>query len=286
MKSRRACLALLVLPLAACSPQRLLIDRVADGLAAGAGSDEEDLELARDAAPVWLKTSEAVLAEVPGHLKLAEAVAGGFTQYAYAFVASEADRVQAQDARAAARLRERAARLYRRAQRHAMRALELRQPGLAASLAAPGPALAPDLVGVAYWGAAAWGGWIASSKDAPDVVADLPRAVELAHRAWLAAPDFGAGDLSALAGTFEAARPGGSRQRAEAYFARALAAGNGNPGVHVAIAESLALPAADRPRFEQALRAALAAADGRTDLASRVMRERAERLLAGADDLF
>lgn len=289
MIARRACLALMAAPLAACSPQQLLLQRVADGLAAGAGaaSDEEDLELARDAAPVWLKTSEAVLAEVPGHLKLAEAVAAGFTQYAYAFVASEAEQVQAHDARAAARLRERAARLYRRAQRHALRALETQAPGFTASLARTGPALAPERVGTAYWGAAAWGAWIASSKDQPDVVADLPRAVELAHRAWRAAPDFGAGDLAALMGSFEAARPGGSRLQAEAYFAQALRAGGGrNPGVHVAIAESLALPAADRARFEQALRDALAAAGPREDLATRVMHERARRLLAEADDLF
>lgn len=286
MIARRSCMALLALPLAACSPQQAVLRRVADGLAAGAGGDEEDLELARDAAPVWLKTSEAVLAEVPGHVKLAEAVAANFTQYAYAFVASEAERVQAQDARAAARLRERAARLYRRANRHALRALELQQPGITPSLDRAGPALPTELVGLGYWGAASWGAWIAASKDAPDVVADLPRAVELARRAWLAAPDYGSGDLSALMGTFEASRPGGSRAQAEDYFARALATGRGNAGVHVAIAESLALPAADRPRFEQALHAAVAAARARDDLASRVMRERAERLLAGADDLF
>lgn len=286
MTTRRACL-LAVVPLAGCSVQDTLLRRVADGLSAGASGDEEDLELARDAAPSWLKTSEAVLAGVPDHLRLAETVAAGFTQYAYAFVAGEADRVETHDARAARRLRERAARLYRRGHRHAMRAMDLRQPGFAASLARPGPALPTNWVGLGYWGAASWGAWISLAKDQPEVVADLPRAIELARRTWRAAPAHGDGDLASLMGTFEAARPGGTRLQAETYFEQALAFGQGrNPGVFVALAETLALPAGDRPRFETLLRQAATVAGTRADLASRVMGERAQRLLAAADDLF
>ena len=107
---------------------------MADELASQGQAEEEDLGLARDAAAFYLKLSESVLRQAPGHPALAEAVAGGFTQYAYAF---DAERLEATVVRAALRQRQRAVRLYERAHRHAMAALELQQPGLAAALAAP-----------------------------------------------------------------------------------------------------------------------------------------------------
>jgi hypothetical protein len=287
--TRLATLIALSLWLAACSPRHLIVHRVADELAGQGQAPEEDLALAREASAFYLKLSESVLRQQPGHLALAESVAGGFTQYAYAFVAFEADRMAAQDARAAGRLRERAARLYGRAHRHAMAALEQRQPGFGAALAAPGagPRLSADQIGVAYWAAASWGARIALSKDQPDVVADLPQAVRLAGLAWQVAPDHGHGDLASLMGSFEAARPGGSARQAEAYFQQAIAAGGGrNAGAYVALAESIALPAGDRARFEALLRQALAASAARRDLANEVMRERAQWLLDTIDDRF
>ena len=71
----------------------MLLAGVADALAAQSQADEDDLHLARDAAPFYLKLSESLLQQTPGHFALAESVAGGFTQYAYAFVAFEADRI-------------------------------------------------------------------------------------------------------------------------------------------------------------------------------------------------
>lgn len=145
---------------------------------------------------------------------------------------------------------------------------------------------APDHAALAT-AAAAWGGHIALSKDRPDVVADLPQAVRLAGLAYAAAPAWGQGDLAALMGTLEAARPGGQPSAARAYFEQAQTLGAGrNAGVFVAQAEALALPAGDRPAFEQLLRQALAAAEQRRDLANQVMRERAQWLLDTADDRF
>lgn len=264
---------------------------MADRLAApSAVGEEEDLELARQAAPSFLKLTEAVLHEVPDHLGLAEVVSSGFAQYSYAFVASEAERLQARDARAAQLLSQRAARLYRRAQAHAMAALELRWPGLTRSLAQPGASEQPlpdEAVGLAYWAAAAWGGWISLSKDRPEVVADLPLAMTLARRAWMRQPGHGDGALAALLGSFEAGRPGGRPEAAQAYFDGALAASQGrNPAVLVAMAEALAQPAGDRQRFETLLRQAVALAEPRRDPGAQVAAQRARWLLQGADDLF
>lgn len=266
----------------------MLVRGVADQLAGQGQSAEDDPVLAREAAAFYLKFSESVLARQPGHLRLAETVAAGFTQYAYAFVACDADRLEATDAKAAQRLRQRAARLYERGWRHAMNALEQRQPGLRRSLtSAGGLRLVDEELGLAYWASAAWGGYISLSKDRPDVVADLPQAVALARLAWDRDPDHGEGALASLMGSYEMARPGGTRQQAEVYFDRAIAAGAGrNAGPYVAKAEALALPAGDRAAFESLLRQALVAGALRRDLANVVMQERAQWLLDTADDRF
>lgn len=282
------------LQLAACTPRQMIVDNLADALSAQGQGDEKDLELLRDAAPFHLKLSESVLRQNPGHRPLAESVAAGFTQYAYAFVAFEAERIEARDARAAERMRTRAARLYERAHRHAMRALESAAPGFGAALAAGDaqkwPSIAREQAGLAYWAAAAWGGWISLSKDDPDVVADLPLAVRLAQLAWAADPDWGQGALTGLLGTFEAARPGGSPVLALARFDQAIAQSGGrSAGALLGKAEGYALPAGDRALFEQLLRQALAIkdeADSPLGTQNEVMRQRAAWLLDKADDLF
>lgn len=287
-------LALLTLccALAACSPRQLIVQGVGDALASQGQAQEEDLELAREASAFYLKLSESLLREAPGQLKLAESVAAGFTQYAYAFVAFEADRLDATDARAAQQLRARAARLYQRGRDHALAALEARQPGFAAALAQPDSALrlAADDIPLAYWAAAAWGGLISLSKDSPDTVADLPLAIRLAELAWHADPAFGDGNLASLMGSFEAARPSGSPARAARYFDDAIRfSGGRSAGAWVAKAEGVAQPAGDKAAFVELLRQAIAVQDSPASphtLANEVMRRRARWLLGNADDLF
>ena len=287
----RCMLALVLVLLSACSARQIIVNGVADQLAGQGQAAEEDLQLAREAGAFYLKLSESVLQKSPGHLKLAEAVSGGFTQYAYAFVATDAERLESKDAKAAQRLRERAARLYMRGHQHARRALEQRKPDFFKSLASADskgwPTLERDEVGVAYWAAASLGGYISLSKDDPDAVADLPVAVRLASVAWELDPGYGEGALASLMGAFEAARPGGTRMRATEFFDQGIAAGAGrNAGAFVAKAEGVALPAQDRTSFEALLRQALAATKMKRDLQNEVMRERAQWLLESADDLF
>ena len=299
--SARVLLSVLMLSslLAACSPRSVVVRQLADELAAQSQGGDEDLLLLRDAAPFHLKLSESVLRQQPGHVPLATAVASGFTQYAYAFVAFEADRLEARDATAAAQLRQRAARLYLRASRHARTALASSHADLdsqrltqrlSGSAIDPGPDLSAEQVALAYWGAASWGAAIALSKDDPDIVADLPQAIRLAE--WAARNDaqWGNGALMSLRGSFEAARPGGSAQRASALFDQAIALAAGQQaGPYVAKAESIALPAGDKAAFVALLNTALAVsepADSPLRLHNEVMRQRAAWLLHTTDDLF
>lgn len=278
--------------LTACSPRQLVLGSLADELASPALGSENDLILLRDAAPFHLKLSETVLQQQPGHLALATSVAAGFTQYAYAFPAFEADKIEALDAKGAEVLRRRAARLYERAHRHAMKALELQHPGFAARLADPSARwqIDPAELGLAYWAAASWGGWISLSKDDPEIVADLPLAVRLAEAAWKTDPAWGQGALSGLMGSFEAARPGGSAARALAYFDQALSYSAGQScAALLGKAEGHALPGGDRPMFEGLLKQALAikeASGSPLAVSNEVMRQRAAWLLSKADDLF
>jgi predicted anti-sigma-YlaC factor YlaD len=238
-----------------------------------------------------LKLSESLAQEVPDHLPLAQALASGFTQYAYAFVAFEAERLEPRDSRGAQVLRERAARLYARGKRHALAALERSQPGFLQALQSQNekdwPRLRPHAIGLAYWAAASWGGQISLSKDQPEVVADLPLVVRLASLAYAAQPDYGQGALAGLMAQLEAARPGGSSTQALRYFDQAIALGGASLATpYVAKAEGVALGAGDRAGFETLLRQALAIAAGHPTLPNNVSAERARWLLASADDLF
>jgi predicted anti-sigma-YlaC factor YlaD len=283
--------AALLFVLGGCSARHLLVQGVAGELAAQGQAPEDDLVLAREASAFYLKLSEALLREVPDNQPLSEAVAGGFTQYAYAFVAFEAERIEARDSRAAQTLRARATKLYARAQGHALSALERSQPGFRLALQSSNPAEWPQLkdaqVGLAYWAAASWGGLISLSKDQPDTVADLPLAVRLASLAYARQPGYGQGALAGLMASFEAARPGGSKARAEEYFDQAIALGGANSaGPLVGKAEGVALPAGDRAAFDALLLKALAVAERHPGLQNSVMRERALWLQTQADDLF
>lgn len=277
--------------LAGCSPRMLVVSSLADELAGQSQGTENDPVLARDAAPFFLKLSEAVLAQQPGHAALAESLAGRMTEYAYAFVAFEADRIEGQDTQAAVALRRRAAGLYQRARQHAVNALEIRHPGWLLALADPAahPNLPASDAGLAYWAAAAWGSWIALAKDDPEVVADLPLVVRLAEVAQRADPEWGDGAMTSLRATLEAARPGGDRIMASRWFDSAIARAQGKLiAPYVAKAESIALPAGNRAEFEFLLHQAviLPPGAGANTLQNIVMRQRATWLLEQAPDLF
>ena len=279
-----------VLSLSACSLRQHLIRQAADEMSQQS-VEEEDIGLAREASAFYLKMSESLLRAVPGHVALAQSVTSGLTQYAYAFLSNEADRLESNSLAQAQVLRERAARMFERAQKQGWAALTLRHPDLAKQLRTTGAdspgRLQPDEVGLAYWTAAAWGGQISLSKDAPDVVADLPLVVNLATWAWPTNPAYGDGALASLMGTLELARPGGSRARALAYWDQAIEISRGqSPGPYVAKAEGWAVDQQDRAAFEAWLKKAIEVSQGKRDLSSQIMRERAQWLLSIADDIF
>jgi len=285
-----ACMAMVFLSLPACSVRQHLLQQAADEISQQS-VEEEDIGLAREASAFYLKVAEGLLRALPQHLPLAQSVTSGLTQYAYAFLFTEADRVESQSLSQAQALRERAARMFERAKIQGLRTLTIQDPDLLKpmdpSLRVKQRPLKPEAVGLAYWTAAAWGGQISLSTDSPEVVADLPLAASLAHKAWLADPRYGDGALASLMGTLELARPGGSRPRALQYFDQAIEVSRGqSPGPWVAKAEGWAQDQQDRAAFEAWLNKAMEVSAGKRDLSSQIMRERAQWLLSQADSIF
>ncbi len=134
--------ASLALALLACltqgcvSLEKIAINKMGDALASGGTTftSDDDPELVSAAMPFSLKLMETLLEQVPHHKGLLYATASGFTQYGYAFVQEEADRLEDTDLDAAFALRSRAQKLYLRARNYGLRGLDVSMSGFQAGL--------------------------------------------------------------------------------------------------------------------------------------------------------
>ncbi|MBI5799870.1 MAG: hypothetical protein HZA92_03955 [Verrucomicrobia bacterium] len=282
-----------------CSVKRLAINQLGDALSNGGGSfaTDDDPDLIRAAAPFSLKLMESLLIESPQHRELLQALASGFTQYAYAFAALPADEVEEKDLAAAGAGRERAKRLYLRARNYGLRGLEARHPGFE-KLLRSNPAVAvpvankPD-VHLLYWTAASWAASISLAKDSPDAIADLPLAAALIDRALALDAAFDHGAIHSFLITFELARPGAGPDavaKARQHFALAVGLSGGNQaGPYVALAENVSVKEQNAAEFKALLEKALAVkVDARPEwrLVNTLMQRRAKWLLGRMDDLI
>jgi predicted anti-sigma-YlaC factor YlaD len=290
---------LTVLALPGCSIKRFAINRLGDALAESRATyaSDNDPQLVRDALPFALKLVESLLEQSPRHRGLLLAAAGGFTQYAFAFVEQDADETQDHDVAASAALRVRARRLLLRARDYGLRGLETEHEGFARRLHADRAAALRDAsiddVPFLYWTAAAWGAAVAAGKDDPDLLADLPLVEGLIRRALELEPDFDHGAIHEFLISYEGGRTeamGGSIERARLHFEQAMRLSEGKRAQPLlSLAETVAVRLQDRKEFEALLRRALEIdPDVRPDwrLANLVAQRRARWLLSRADLLF
>lgn len=282
-----------------CSVKRLAINQLGDALSNGGGTfaTDDDPDLIRDAAPFSLKLMESLLVEAPEHRELLQALASGFTQYAYAFAQHPADEVEERDLAAASAGRARAKRLYLRARDYGLRGLEVRHPGFEKALRA-NPATAVRVtkkadVHLLYWTAASWAASISLSKDSPDAIADLPLAAALIDRALVLDEDFDHGAIHSFLIAFELARPGAGPDavaKARQHFTRAVELSGGHQaGPYVSLAENVAVKQQNAVEFKTLLDQALAVkVDARPEwrLVNTIMQRRAKWLLGRMDDLI
>ncbi len=161
-------LALATSGTAACSIKKMAINGLADTLAASGDSfsSDEDPDLIRDAVPFSLKTIESLLAEVPEHKGLLLTACSGFTQYAYAFVQTDAELIEPKDYEASVAGRERALKMYQRALGYCLRRVELTHKGFRAAVekdpTGTMKAFSREEVAVLYWTGATWGALVSA----------------------------------------------------------------------------------------------------------------------------
>lgn len=298
-RCRAAFVVIVALAATGCSIQRMAVDRLGDALASSGTtfSSDDDPQLVREALPFSLKLIESLLAESPNHEGLLVAAASGFTQYAYAFVQQDADRLEEESFEAAEAERKRARNLYLRARDYGLRALEVRHAGVGAGLGeepeAAVRAMTKEDVPALYWTAAAWGSAISLSKDQPELVADLPAVQAMIDRAVALDEAWNRGSLHSFLISYEPARPGAGPagyDRATEHFERAVALTEGKlASPYVTWAESVAVQKQDVEGFRSALATALAVdpnAKPEWRLENLIAQERAAWLLNRTGALF
>jgi tetratricopeptide (TPR) repeat protein len=281
-----------------CSLKTMAVKTVANTLSESGDvfSRDDDPELVREAIPFALKLYESLLDSVPRHAPLLLATCSAFTQYAYAFIETDAEvfgQARYEESKA---LKARALKLYVRGRDYCLRGLDVRFPGsreriLADPEAALAKAAAKD-VPLLYWTAASWGAAIALGIDQPDLVVDFPTVRALADRALALDEDWSMGALHELMITLDSLPEalGGNVERARTHFARAVELQQGNSaGPYVALATGVSVPAQDRAEFQRLLDQALAVDPEKMPsnrLATLVTQRRARALLDQIDSRF
>ena len=293
-------LALFVLvSTAGCSVRKFTANRFANVLAQSnpVYASDNDPDLVGEALPFGLKTMESLLIETPKHRGLLVATASGFTQYAYAYVDLRAFEIEDTERQRARELRQRAKRLYLRGRDYALRALEVKEPGLDEKLRQdPEGALAAMTahdVAPLYWATAAWSAAIAADRQDMRMVADLNLIGQMINRCLELDEQFHQGAIHQFMIEFEGTRSpaqGGSVERARRHFARAMELAHGQQvSPLVAFAETVSVRLQNRQQFEQLLQEALAfdvdtAPEQR--LGNLIAQRRAQVLMSRIDDYF
>ena len=299
----RSLLGLMLLPallggLTSCSIKKFAANGVANSLTTGPDvfSTEEDPQLVRDAIPFGLKTMESLLQTLPNHRGLLLGLCRGFTQYAAAFVQSDADALEASDYAAATAARERALKLFIRARNYGLRGLELDHRHITRRLQALPDSAAREIrlqeLPMLYWTAAAWGSAINLGKDRAELLADLGAVRALMQRGLTLDETYDEGAFHEAMIVLEALPRdlGGSPERARAHFVRAVDLSHGRrASAYVTLAQTVSVMTQNRREFRDLLDKALAIDPDRVPnqrLATLVVQQQARKLLQREDDLF
>lgn len=270
---------------------------MADALSSTASTftRDNDPEFVRQAAPSTLKMVEMMLDQSPSHAGLLMTACSGFTQYAYAFLQSDAD-VGDPSSSTTKDLRARGAAMYERARGYCLRALELRHSGAAQALQKDPKstlsAMTAEDVPALYWIGVSWGGGLLLADNPFPRIGELVTVRAILTRALQLDESWQGGTIHEAMIALESLPPllGGSAARAKEHFNRAVALSNGESAfAYVALATGVAQPAKDRTEFERLLRAALAIDVSKRPsirLANLIAQKRARYLLTQTDRLF
>jgi hypothetical protein len=296
----RLAAAILLVTLSGCAAiKKPVIKGVAGTLTAEGDtiSSHDDPELIKAATPFALTLYESLLSSIPEHEPLLTETCSLYTQYAFGFIAAEAEALQWDDFEKSQDLNGRALRLALRGKGYCWRGLERKFKGVSERLKANPSTAVTDAkrehVKLLYWSAASLGAAIsAGGLDHPELLIDWPVVRALAERALAIDDTWQRGALHELMITVESQGEalGGSEERARKHFARAIALQRGlAPGPYVALAMGVVKAAQNRAEFEKLLGQALAIdpdQDPSNRLVTLITQQRARVLLAHIDDIF
>jgi TRAP transporter TatT component family protein len=298
--ARAVAIVIAIAALSGCATvNSLAVKGVASTLSEGGDTvtSHDDPDLIAGAMPFALMLHESLLASVPTHEPLLTTTCSLFTQYAFGFVAADAEMLQRDDYERSKQLSDRAFRLAERGRHYCWRGLEVKFRGIGQALKAD-PVRALDRAkrenaALLYWSAASLGAAISTGGiEHPDLLIDWPVVRALAERALVVDETWNNGSIPELMITVESQGDalGGSEERARRYFARAVEIQRGlSPGPYVALATGVVKSKQDRDEFKKLLDAALAI-DPEKDpghrLVTLITQKRARLLLERIDDLF
>lgn len=284
---------------AGCSVRSMAVNALGDTLAEGSSvfSSDEDPELIRDALPFTLKMIELLLESAPENRGMLLQACSTFTQYAVAFIATDAEVAELRDYdyAAADTHNTRARKMNVRARDYCLRRAELDYPGLTQRLQGDPESAVMELgvedVETMYWLSASWGTAISLGLGEPALVADFPAVQALMTRALELDEDFNRGVLHTAFITLESLEElGGSQERAREHFHRAVELSDElDASPFLSLAMGVSLVNQDREEFERLLEHALAVdpdEDPSIRLVNVMSQRRATLLLDQADELF
>lgn len=262
---------------------------------------EKDDVLMGDFFPVVLKLYEIVSAQNPRHQGLSVMTGSLYVMYANAFVQAPAERLDASQYDLQAEEQKRAKLHYLRGASYALRALELRYPGLSAALASGNlentlrfvERFKNSDVPAAYWAGAGYLGAFSADPLDTERLKTLPCTIALLEKAAALAPDYNGGAVWDALTAFYALAPaefGGDIERAEFTSAESFRASNGkSPSPYITYATSFCVPNQDVEGFKDNLKKALAfdiESDPANRLAAVIAQKKAAWLLEHGDDFF
>lgn len=301
-----ATVALLLLPVAGCSMKNLAVDQTADILkdAAKGFNAEPDPELAKQAGPGLLKTTEGFLLVRPENEDLLNINAESFCGYAFAFVEDEMEQVPDSDPRYE-RLRTSATSLYRRCEGFGRRllalydddvfpkALDTTPDQLKAALKKIVDDKDTDAVPGLFWTGLGLASRININRDDVNAVGDLPKAVALMEAVAALDPKFYNGGANLTLGLVLSSQgkalggnPELGRQKLEEAF---QSTGGKFLMTRVMTARIWAVTAGNRAEFEKLLNEVIAAPDDlwpAQQLPNTIAKRKAARYLKQIDELF
>jgi len=277
----------------------LAVKGVASTLSEGGDTvmSHNDPALIAGAMPFALMLHESLLASVPNYEPLLTTTCGLYTQYAFGFIAADAEALQRDNYDRSKEISDRAFTLAERGKDYCWRGLDVTFRGMSQALKTnPTRALArtkKEHVELLYWSAASLGAAIsAGGLDHPELLIDWPVVRALAERALVLDETWSHGAIPELMITVESQGEalGGSEDRARRHFARAVEIQRGlSPSPYVALATGVVKSKQDRDEFAALIEQALAI-DPEKDPSHRLVilitQKRARLLLERIDDLF